>query len=354
MPTEQDTYQRYYRNHHRGIFFWIRNARAISVPQSLLPAALAVSMCTGQEGFCGWIATVAVVGVVIGHLGMNLADDYFDYQRDSRIRSTLSATSVRARLDKCAYIQSGDATIADLHRAMWLFLGLAGLAGLTCFAGRWFLSGWKSAGFMAIYALIGLFLGINYSGGHLKLCMHGLGELVIGLMFGPLLMLGIQAASIGVAISEQMLVLSLAIGFLVTNIVFVHSVMEVQADQELGKSTFAHRLYRSSRIPELVAVSIFALVPYALVALGVLLKWWSTWYLLTFLTLPMAAYLIVSLTRFVHGLPTNDSPRWWMGPMTEFKIFQDAGLDWFLIRWLLARNIVMYFCIIWIIVRCLF
>lgn len=349
---KQDTYQQYYHGRHRGLFFWIRNARAISVPQSLLPAGLAVAMCAGQAGFVGWIAALAVLGVVIGHLGMNLADDYFDFCRDSRIRSTLSTTSIRARMDKCAYIQSGDTSIEDLRRAMIIFLAIAGTLGVACVIARTVLFGWRDAIGMAIYALIGLFIGINYSGGHLRLCLRGLGELVIGTMFGPLLMLGMQAACTGQVFSWPMMVMSLAIGLLVTNIVYVHSVMEVDADRELDKTTLAHKLYTPSRQTELTLVGVFAILPYLLIALGIIVGWWSPWYLMTLVTLPMAVYLIVSLSRFVHGLPTNDNPRWWMGPMTEFQIFRDAGMDWFLIRWLLARNIVMYFCIILILIEC--
>ena len=146
-----------------------------------------------------------------------------------------------------------------------------------------------------------------------------------------------------------MSVMSIAIGLLVTNIVYVHSVMETEADGELGKMTFA-RLFKS-RTTQLVFVGIFALVPFALLGLGIALGWWSWWYLTTLLTLPMSIYLIYSLSRFVKGLPTNDNPRWWMGPMTEFEIFKETGMDWFLIRWLLARNVVMYWCLIIIIVQ---
>ena len=98
--------EQYYRGHHKGLFFWVRNARAIALPQSALPAALAICMCVGHSGFVWWVAVLAFFGVCMGHLGMNLADDYYDYIRDSRIRSTLSASSVRARLDKCSYINN--------------------------------------------------------------------------------------------------------------------------------------------------------------------------------------------------------------------------------------------------------
>lgn len=351
--SDIETYQKYYHNRHQGVFFWIRNSRAISVPQSLLPAALAMAMCASQPGFCWWIAMIAVLGVVIGHLGMNLADDYFDYIRDNRNRATLSKKSIRARIDKCAYIRTGDASVDDLKHAMIIFLAIAGTLGCACLVCRWLLYSWVEAAYIALYALLGLFIGINYSGGVLRFCMYGWGELVIGVMFGPLLMLGMQAACSGIGFSWPMATMSVIIGLLVTNILFVHSVMEVDADKELSKKTFAHRLYRPSRIPEMVAVGIFATVPYALIIMGIALGWWNLWYLMTLITLPMSIYLIVSLYRFVHGLPTNDNPRWWMGPMTEFQIFKDAGMDWFLIRWLLARNVVMYFCVILIVVICL-
>ncbi len=348
MNAEQG-FEKYYRGHHKGIFFWIRNARAISLPQSALPALLAIVMCIGTPGFTWWLAVLAFVGVCIGHLGMNLADDYYDYRRDSRIRSTLSSNSIRARMDKCTYINNGDATIKDLQKAVIVFLAIAGGIGIICMFGQWWLHGWKSALWVALYALAGLTIGINYSGGVLQLCMHSLGELVIGLMFGPLLMLGMQAAVCGIPFSLPMAVMSIAIGLLVTNILYVHSVMETEADAELGKTTFA-RLFKS-RTTQLFFVAVFALVPFALIVLGIVLGWWSCWYLTTLLTLPMSVYLIYSLSRFVKGLPTNDNPRWWMGPMTEFDIFKETGMDWFLIRWLLARNIVMYWCLILMIVQ---
>lgn len=352
MRMEQgELFNRYYHGRHKGVFFWVRNARAIALPQSLLPALLAVAMCTGQPGFEPWLAVLAVLGVIIGHLGMNLADDYFDFCRDSRIRSTLSQTSIRARMDKCTYITNGDATIDDLRKAMIRFLLIAGYLGLAVVIVQWCTHGWQAAAAPALYAVLGLILGISYSGQPMQLCMHGWGEPVIGMMFGPLLMLGMQAAVCGRLFSLPMASMSIAVGLLVTNILYVHSVMEVQADGELGKMTLARLLYQQDRKRELRFVSLFAFMPYLLIGLGIVLGWWSVWMLLTLLTLPMSVYLRRSLDRFVHGLPTNDSPRWWMGPMTEFNLFKEAKMDWFLIRWLLARNIVMYFCLIAMIVE---
>lgn len=333
------------------IGFWIKNARSISLPQSALPCLTAVVLCIGQEGFLWWLALPVLLGICAAHLGMNLADDYFDYKHDSRTRADISSTSVRARMEKCHYLGEGKAIVSQLGWAIVFFLGFAALMGATAFAAQWLIHGWQAAMGIVIYAVLGLVVGINYSGKPLELGYHGLGELVIGLMFGPLNMLGVQAALTGTPFSWQMLCMSVGIGCMVTNIVYVHSVMEVNADAELGKMTFA-RLLKNKAVM-IIFIGFFALMPFAMLALGIAMGWWSAWYLLTLATLPMSVYLIHSTRLFAFGLPRNDTPHWWMGPMGDWEDYKKAGIDWFLYRWLLARNICTFFCLILMLVHVL-
>lgn len=333
------------------IGFWFKNARNIALPQSVLPCLTAIILCIGQEGFTWWLALPVLLGVCAAHLGMNLADDYFDYKHDSRTRADISSTSVRARMEKCHYLgeDEGKATISQLGWAIVGFLGFAALMGAIALVGQWLVHGWQATIGIVVYALLGLFVGINYSGKPLELGFHGLGELVIGLMFGPLLMLGVQAALTGTPFSWQMLCMSVGIGCMVTNIVYVHSVMEVNADAELGKMTFARLLKNKAAM--IIFIGFFALMPFAMLALGIALGWWSAWYLLTLVTLPMSIYLIHSTRLFAYGLPRNDTPHWWMGPMGNWEGYKKAGIDWFLYRWLLARNICTFFCLVLMIVH---
>ena len=339
---------------------WIKNARSIALPQSVLPCLTAVVLCIGQDGFLWWLAVPVVLGICAAHLGMNLADDYFDYKHDSRTRADISSTSVRARMEKCHYLGEGKATVSQLGWAIVGFLGFAALMGGIAFAAQWILHGWQAAMGIVIYAVLGLIMGINYSGKPLELGFHGLGELVIGLMFGPLLMLGVQAALTGTLFSWPMLCMSVAIGCMVTNIVYVHSVMEVNADAELGKMTFARLLFEAKKRKGeemkgkrlmVIFIGFFAIVPFILLGLGIAMGWWSPWYLLTLVTLPMSVFLIHSTRLFAYGLPRNDTPRWWMGPMGDWDNYVKAGIDWFLFRWLLARNICTFFCLVLMIIH---
>ena len=299
--------------------FWIQNARSISLPQSALPCLTAIVLCIGQEGFVWWLALPVLLGICAAHLGMNLADDYFDFKHDSRIRADISSNSVRARMEKCHYldrsaeskngeVESGKATLHQLGWAIVGFLGFAALMGCIAFVAQWLLHGWQAAMGIVIYALLGLFVGINYSGKPLELGYHGLGELVIGLMFGPLNMLGVHAALTGNIFSWPMLCISIGIGCMVINIVYVHSVMEVNADAELNKMTFARLLMgkdinNHGKQRMVLFIGIFAVIPFVMLITGILLGWWSPWYLLTLCTLPMSIFLIHSTRLFAYGLP---------------------------------------------------
>lgn len=212
--------------------FWLNNARPISLPQSLLPALTAVALSFGGAEF-NWIAAIAaVIGVVLLHLGLNLLDDWFDYKVGSaEARSKVANEGFRGRMIKYPYLTSGEATQKELLRVVLILLMAAGLMGAAVIAVR----GWDILWWMAA----ALVIGVSYSGGPLKLGFRGLGELVIFIMFGPLMMTGVYYAITG-ALDWKIVCLSIAAGLLVTNIVYSHSVLDAVPDKKMGKKTMAH------------------------------------------------------------------------------------------------------------------
>lgn len=316
--------------------FWIKNARDIALPQSILPALLAVSMAAVHPDFSWWLALVALFGVVCAHLGFNLADDYFDYRHnDVEARKKVTAEGFRTHMEKCHYIESGEATPKELLMAMCAFLAVAGMAGGVV----WWFRGWP----VAVLTLAGLLLGISYSGKPLELGYHGLGELVIGVMFGPLLMIGMQFAACGV-FDDKIVWVSAAVGLLVTNIVYSHAVLDLKADAQAGKMTFA-RLLRT-RGAMLSFSGLFNLLPFAILIVGVAVGQLHWAYLSVLPLLPMGIYLIYSLAAHLNDKTIPFEPRWWMGPMGNFELYRRHNMDWFLIRWLVARNLVTFFCLV--------
>ena len=337
----------------KNVKFWFNNARPISLPQSMLPAltAVALSYSKSADAEFSWIAAIAsIFGVMFLHLGMNLMDDWFDWKKGSaEARQQVANEGFRGRMIKYPYLTSGEATPKQLLGAVWVFLGLAALMGTVVLLVRgWMILGWVVAG---------LIIGVSYSGGPLKLGFRGLGELVIFIMFGPLMMSGVYYAITG-TLDWKITWLSIALGLLVTNIVYSHSVLDAIPDKKMGKKTMAHLMGGPKGQ---IALSAFInTVPYLMIVAAVVIKMldipmaieglhWA--YLAVLLLLPISLWLVKSLNDHVTGKETDLEPKKWMGNMGNWEGYKQAGIAWFLLRWLTARNIVSRFCIIIIVVN---
>lgn len=328
----------------KTISFWLNNARPIALPQSLLPALTAVALSYGGDEF-SWIAAVAAVaGVIFLHLAFNLLDDYFDYKVNSaEAREKVAKEGFRGRMIKYPYLTSGEADTSSLLKATAVLLLLAAVMGAAVIAVR----GWN----VLWWAAAALVIGASYSGGPLKLGFRGLGETVIFVMFGPLLMTGVYYAITG-ALDWKILWLSIAVGMLVTNIVYSHSVLDSVPDRKMGKKTMAHLM--GSEKGQIAFSAALNTLPYVIVVVGVLLGQMHPAYLAVLLVLPVSLWLVRSLNDFVNHREVPVEPKKWMGPMGDFERFRKAGIDWFMLRWLTARNIVMMFCVILVIVNLIF
>ena len=322
------------------IRIWINNARPIALPQSLLPAILAICLAVKVNGFNIWLGILAVLGVVAGHLGMNLFDDYFDYRvKESGYRDTLNRKGFRARISKCHYLTSGEASLRQLLVACFTFGTIALFFGAII----WYFRG----NFILWLALITAVVGVSYSGPPLRLSYRGLGELVIGFIFGPLLMTGVYYAACG-HWDYSLLFVSVPVGMLVTNIVYSHAIMDYEPDKEVGKMTFA-RLLKSKK-GMLLFHQLLVNSAYLLIVIGIVIGFLPIYYGLVFLTFPLAVYQQYLMVQFIKNPDRSFSPKWWMGPMGDWEKIKAGGLDWFMIRWLSARNLLSFFCLIIIII----
>ncbi len=326
---------------------WFKNARSLSLVQSLTPAILAVVMAAGYGGFSIFPALCAVAGVACAHLAMNLADDWFDYKSDMMgDRQRVIRKGFRAMTVKYPYLTDGSESLRSLGTAIASFSGAACAFGAVVFAVRTSQNGFCSPqGSWWIVAIVCVtaFLGAFYSAPPLKLGFHGLGEIVIGVIFGPLLMMGVFYSAAG-QMAAEIVWISVPVGLLVLNILYTHSLIEKAGDAESGKMTLA--LLLGSDRAGLVMAYIVNLLPFVMIAVAVCLGALHPLYLLSLAVLPRALWLCSSLRGFVSGhQEVPGSPPFWLGPMMKWGPVREAGVDWFLMRWLTARNTLSGFCI---------
>lgn len=315
---------------------WMDNARSGSLVQSVMPAVLAVVLAIGMPGFNIFLAILAVVGVACAHLAMNLADDYFDYKVDmAGDRDAVIRKGFRAMTAKYEYLQDGSATIKDTFWAIVSFSAAALVCGIVIMVFR----GWQTV--LLLTAVTG-FLGVFYSAPPLKLAYRGLGEVEIGVIFGPLLMMGVYYSTCGV-IDSSIINLSIPVGLLVLNILFTHSFIERVGDAESNKMTFA-RLLGGDKA-NLIASAIINFVPFLMVIYGVCTGIVSWPYLLVLAILPRAIWLLGSLRDFTLGkIDVPADPPKFLGKMDNWEAVKEKKVDWFLLRWFTARNLLSGFC----------
>ena len=332
------------------------------MPQSMMPALVAAFLAARYDDFKWYLALLSVIGIAFAHMSFNLFDDYFDFKNAQQgDRSALTRMGFRAMTVKCPPLQDGTVSPGKWFKVCCAFAGIACLFGLPVVLIRGPVVLWV----VLAVALLGLF----YSAPPLKLGYHGLGELVIGSVFGPGIFIGMCLAAAGEFHLPEVL-LSCAAGLQVVAILYVHSIMDYAADTIAHKRTLAWLVGCHGTIPDEGAVKkpvpspgqieagenrqyitlcIILFLPYVLLLICVLSKALPFYYALSMLALPWSVSLYISMEQFRKDPFTVPEKKWWYGPFQHWEEIRKAGIDRFMLRWLLAQRINIIFSLFCII-----
>jgi len=169
--------------------------------------------------------TLVFLGGSFLHLAANTYNDYFDWtsgtdQINNDYFLQLSGGS-RA-------IELGLITEKQLFKLATTFLALAGLAGLVIM-----LDGKID---LLYYGLAGAFSGYFYTGYPLRLVARkGIGEILIGLNYGPLMTMGTIFAMTGIH-SWNAFLFGIPLGILTTAILWINQFPDTKSDEIAGKN----------------------------------------------------------------------------------------------------------------------
>ena len=203
----------------------LRALRAFSLPVSVLPVVAAAAAVRPPAEWNRLVLALSAIGAACFHLAGNLLNDYFDYRSgaDSRTRDDAGRPG-RGLL-------RGELAPADVlaEAAAFLLAAVAVSVALVFLCGPRLL--WFAAGAGAgAYA---------YTGPPLKLKHRAMGEAMIFLLFGPLLMTGAAFAQTG-RIEPATLLLSVPIGMATTAILVGNNLRDAAEDARAGVRTLAH------------------------------------------------------------------------------------------------------------------
>lgn len=266
---------------------WLQALRAPFLIASLVPAlvgAFAAYLVT--RTFDVVLFALVIVGLACVHLGTNMANDAWDF----RSGNDLAVRHLNPFAGGGRVLFRGVLNVRTHLAVGILFLAAGSLVGLFL---------------VSIVGLPLLWIGIAgvaaayfYVAPPFRIAHHGLGEIVVGLAFGPLTVLGMYYV-LARSFEPPAVVLSVSLGLLVAGILWINEIPDIPADAAVGKRTLVVRLgvERSAKVFGGIVVA-----AYVVLVVGVALFRLTPWGLLGLLALPLAIKPIRGV-RIANGDP---------------------------------------------------
>ncbi len=264
---------------------WITAARPATLPAAVTPVFVGSAAAYAIEDSFRVAVFIATLGAaILIQIGTNFANDLFDFEQGADTADRLGPP----RVTQSGLISPGHVRIGTVVA----FGGAAAIGVYLIFVGGWPI--------LAIGAL-SIVAGVAYTGGPWPLGYHGLGDVAVFLFFGLTAVIGtyyLQADTVNATAA----VAAVPVGLLVTAILVVNNLRDIDTDRQAGKRTLAVRIgERATRWQYLLLV----LGPFAL--LPVLWAMDATpWVLLAFVSLPIALVLARAVLAGVTGRGLND------------------------------------------------
>jgi 1,4-dihydroxy-2-naphthoate octaprenyltransferase len=259
-----------------GRSVWVLAIRPKTLPASISPVLVGTAMAISDKGFKGLPAFASLIGSLLLQIGVNLANDYFDFRK---------RVDTPERIGPVRVTQSGLIPPEHMKTAMIITFGLVCLVGVYLTL----ISGWPilAAGIASILA------ALAYSGGPYPLGSYGLGDLLVFLFFGIVAVCGTHYVQ-ALYLNQMTVFASLPVGFLITAILVVNNLRDMMTDRKAGKHTLAVILgQRGARMEFVTLLACGYLMPVFLFFMGK----GSAWVLLPMLTVPLAVSLCLTICQ---------------------------------------------------------
>jgi 1,4-dihydroxy-2-naphthoate polyprenyltransferase len=259
-------------------------ARPRTLPAAVAPVLVGTSLAIRYGTFHPLAFAAALLGAMLIQVGTNLSNDYSDARRGADTDERIGPVRVTA---------GGLVPPRQVLVATYLTFGAAVLCGVYLIA----VAGW------ALLAVGGasILAGVLYTGGPRPYGYEGLGEVFVFLFFGIVAVAGsyfVQRRGL----PWEAFALAVPVGLLISGILVVNNVRDIDTDRRAGKRTLAVRLGRER-----------TRVLFALIVGGAFLTSWvpwfagalSPWLFLTAAAAPLAIGVVKTVRTHADGPSLN-------------------------------------------------
>ncbi len=196
---------------------------------SLIPVSMGATVAWWEvDKFSPGLFALTLITVWAVHIGTNLINDYYDHiSGTDDINQVITPFSGGTRV-----IQENLLPPKQIRNVGYLSFAVSGALFILLAA----MTGWT----LLIFAALGLFSGIGYSAKPLWLSYRGVGEFLIFLNFGPLLVLASYYTQT-LTFSFPPLAVGIVLGLFSSAIITINEIPDIDADTKTGKNNLVVR-----------------------------------------------------------------------------------------------------------------
>ena len=250
---------------------WLLAVRPKTLPAAISPVLVGCAAAWAMGGFHLATAVAAFAVALLLQIAANLANDVADFRRGA---------DTAERLGPVRVTQSGLIRPERVAMATAAVLALAAIPGLYLV--------WRGGVVLAGLGLLAMLAAVAYTAGPKPFGYLGLGDVFVFLFFGPVAVIGTAFVMTG-AVSPLAVATAIPMGCLVTAILVVNNLRDIETDREAGKRTLAVRIGREATRRE---YALLLAVAYAAPPMMVVLGLAEPWVLLAWATIPLAFVLM--------------------------------------------------------------
>jgi 1,4-dihydroxy-2-naphthoate polyprenyltransferase len=242
---------------------WLIATRPKTLPAAISPVLVGCSVAWAEGRFDVVSALAAFTVALLLQIGANLANDVADFRRGA---------DTHDRVGPLRVTQGGLIPPRHVVIATVVVLAAAAVPGLYLV--------WRGGWVLALLGLLAIAAAVTYTAGPKPFGYLGLGELVVFLFFGPVAVAG-TAYVMTHHLSLLALLASTAMGCLVTAILVVNNLRDIDTDRVAGKRTLAVRIGReATRLEYAALIAVAYAMPLIMWVMtsqpGALLAWATT------------------------------------------------------------------------------
>ena len=274
---------------------WNHAMRTPFLIASFIPTAVGIALAYHQFGEIHYThAILTWLCVACLHIGSNLTNDYFDH-KSGNDEANHYATPFNGG---SRVIQDGLINAKYIHYTALFFLIAGTLTG--------FYLAWQSKSTeVLICGIAGLIIAYGYTAKPLQFGYHGIGEILAGTAFGPLVVIASYGIQTGV-FHPSTIFYSLPIGMMVSMILLINEFPDHQADKSVNKNTIVVIL--GKRCSAVILCGLF-IVLYSYIFIASMLRITDKGNLAMCLSLPLAVYIFIKTARTFNSPTENCTGR---------------------------------------------